>query len=121
MRRSGGRTSSGRAISESVTGRLGIALLVLSIAGILSRIAVVTVGMLRIDVAAVLIFGFAAYLLPADWVRALSLLSASIILDLVGAALPLWLDFVLLVTGALLASIPGWVPKWLQLSRPSSS
>lgn len=121
MRRSAIRTSSGRAISEGVTGRAGMALLVLSIAGILSRVAVVSIGMLRIDVAAVLIFGLAAYLLPRDWVHALALLSASTILYLFGAALPLWLDFVLLITGALLASTPRWVPKWLQLSRPSSS
>ena len=79
--------------------RLGIPLIVLSLLGMLTRVEIIRIGMLRIDAAIVLIALAQIVYLRLEWRLALVMLLVSIVFDFAGAALSLPLNVALFILG----------------------
>jgi uncharacterized membrane protein YGL010W len=82
--------------------RFGIPMIMLTLFGMLARVPVVTVSGVRIDAAMLLILAAQIYYFMLEWRLGLVMLVVSAAFYLVGAALPLWLNAALFVTGWIL-------------------
>ena len=85
--------------------RAGIPLIMLTLIGLLTRVALVNTNGLRIDAAIVLIVAAEVYYVLLEWRMALAMLAISAGFYFLGAAMPLWLNAVLFVLGWILQFI----------------
>jgi len=79
--------------------RLGIPLIVLTLIGMLARVAIVQSGSMRIDAAIVLIAVAFVYYVVLEWRLAVAMLAVTVAFYFVGRALSLWLNVALFVLG----------------------
>jgi uncharacterized membrane protein YGL010W len=88
-----------RTKGNKVFHRLGIPLLMLSLLGMLARIALP--GVRFVDAATVLIALSTLYYLVVEWRLAIAMLIVSVVFYLAGAWLPLWVNVALFVAGVI--------------------
>ena len=79
--------------------RLGIPLIMLTLIGMLARVAVFHANGIRVDAAMLLIAASTIYYMTVEWRLALAMLAVSIAFYFVGAWMPMWLNVTLFVLG----------------------
>jgi uncharacterized membrane protein YGL010W len=79
--------------------RLGIPIIMLSLIGMLTQVALFDVGTVRLDAAMVLIALSSAYYFIIEWRLGIAMIAVSIVFYFVGAALGLWINVALFVLG----------------------
>ncbi len=79
--------------------RLGIPIIMLSLMGMLERVALFHSEGWQLDLAAILIVGSGIYYLALEWRLGIAMIAVSIVMYFAGAAMPMWLLVILFVTG----------------------
>jgi len=79
--------------------RLGIPMIMLSLIGMLTQVALFDAGTVRFDAAMLLIAASAAYYFVIEWRLAMAMIAISIAFYFIGAAIPLWINVALFVLG----------------------
>lgn len=79
--------------------RLGIPLIMLTLIGMLVRVALGNLGSVRLDAAMLLIAAASIYYFVVEWRLALAMFAVSIAFYFLGAAMPMWLNVTLFVLG----------------------
>ncbi len=92
--------------------RIGLALVLAALFGILRRVELFSVDALHVDLAMVLIFAFGIAALARDWLLGVTALAVSIISYLIGSALPAAGQLAFFAAGAILAVPSFRVPRW---------
>lgn len=79
--------------------RLGIPIIMLSLLGMLERVAVFQSASLNIDLAMILIAASGIYYLALEWRLGSAMIAVSVAMYFAGAAMPMWLLISLFVAG----------------------
>ena len=79
--------------------RLGIPMIMLSLIGMLTRVTLIDIATVKIDLAMILIAASAAYYFVIEWRLALAMVAVSIAFYFIGATLPLFINAALFILG----------------------
>jgi hypothetical protein len=82
------------------------------LAGLLARIPLLSIESVHIDLAVVVMFAAAFFFLLRDWLLGLGVLSLAIIVYLMGAALPVAANVIVLAAGCVFCWLNGGFRRW---------
>jgi hypothetical protein len=91
---------------------LGALAILTSAAGLLARVPVLSIESVHIDLAVVAFFAAAFFFLLRDWLLGLGVLSLAIIVYLMGAALPVPANVIVLAAGCVFCWLNGGFRRW---------
>lgn len=79
--------------------RVGIPMIMLSLIGMLTRVPLLDVATVKIDLAMILIAAATAYYFVIEWRLAIAMVAVSLAFYFIGATLPLWINAALFILG----------------------
>ena len=91
---------------------VGLVAILTGLAGLLARIPLLSIESVHIDLAVVAFFAAAFFFLLRDWLLGLGVLSLAIIVYLMGAALPVAANAVVLAAGSVFCWLNGGFRRW---------